>query len=84
VLGGFSVDAFGLGDSILDRHKDLFNTVPDVFAADTGFHPGGKDRAALEARVETLAIPRRTRDFCDKVLAHWQRFRAGIEGTISA
>ena len=73
-----------LPDSILDRHKDRFETVPDVLAADTGFHPGEEDRPALEARIETLAIPRRTRDFSDKVLAHWQRFRAGIEGTISA
>ena len=31
----------------------------------------------------TLAIPRRMQDFVDKVLAHWQAFRAGIEGTIS-
>ena len=33
--------------------------------------------------MDTLAIPRRMQDFMDKVLAHWQAFRAGIEGTIS-
>jgi hypothetical protein len=33
--------------------------------------------------MDTLAIPKRMRDFVDKVLSHWQAFRAGIEGTIS-
>ena len=33
--------------------------------------------------MDTLAIPRRMRDFADEVLSHWQAFRAGIEGTIS-
>jgi hypothetical protein len=30
-----------------------------------------------------LAIPQRMKDFVDKMLSHWQGFRAGIEGTIS-
>ena len=32
----------------------------------------------------TLAIPRRMSDLADALLARWQKFRAGIEGTISA
>ena len=52
-------------------------------AADKGFCPEQKKFAELAAQVETLAIPRRMQDFMDKVLAHWQAFRAGIEGTIS-
>jgi IS5 family transposase len=38
--------------------------------------------AELEKQVGTPAIPRRMRDFADKVLRTWQAFRAGIEGTI--
>jgi hypothetical protein len=37
----------------------------------------------LAEQVGTLAIPRRTQDFADKMLQYWQAFRAGIEGTIS-
>jgi len=37
----------------------------------------------LAEQIDTLAIPRRMQDFVDKVLTHWQAFRAGIEGTIS-
>jgi len=35
----------------------------------------------VEALVETLAVRRRMTGFADKVPAHWQRFRAGIEVT---
>ena len=45
--------------------------------------PKAQKRAALEKKVETLAIPRRVRDWVDVISACWQRFRAGIEGTIS-
>lgn len=41
------------------------------------------ERATLEERVETLAVPRRMRDLADAVMSTWQSFRAGIEGTIS-
>jgi hypothetical protein len=54
-----------------------------VLAADKGFCPDAEKYAELAERVGTLAIPRRMRDFADKVLAMWQAFRAGIEGTIS-
>jgi hypothetical protein len=37
----------------------------------------------LEERVNTLAIPKRMRDFADAAMSYWQAFRAGIEGTIS-
>jgi hypothetical protein len=48
-----------------------------------GFCPAAEKLAELEGLVGTLAIPRRLRDFVDRVLAKWQAFRAGIEGTIS-
>jgi IS5 family transposase len=69
--------------TILDRHQDLFGVPPDVLAGDKGFCPDGETVKQLETRVETLAIPRRMRDFADAAMTAWQSFRAGIEGTIS-
>jgi IS5 family transposase len=72
-----------LTESVIDRHEKLFGKRPEVLAADKGFCPAEAKFKELADRVDTLAIPRRMRDFVDKVLAHWQAFRAGIEGTIS-
>lgn len=72
-----------LTESVIERHKKLFGKRPEVLAADKGFCPEAAKWKALAEQVETLAIPKRMRDFVDKVLAHWQAFRAGIEGTIS-
>ena len=68
---------------VIQRHEKLFGQRPEVLAADKGFCPDAEAYAALEQQVGTLAIPRRIRDFADKVLRTWQAFRAGIEGTIS-
>jgi hypothetical protein len=72
-----------LTESVIDRHEKLFGERPEVVAADKGFCPADEKFQELAQRVDTLAIPRRMRDFVDKMLAHWQAFRAGIEGTIS-
>jgi transposase, IS5 family len=72
-----------LTEAVIDRHKKLFGTTPEVLAADKGFCPAEAKFAELAQKVDTLAIPRRMQDFVDKVLVHWQAFRAGIEGTIS-
>jgi len=72
-----------LTESVIERHQKLFGRRPEVLAADKGFCPAEAKFAELAEQVDTLAIPRRMRDFVDKVLAHWQAFRAGIEGTIS-
>jgi IS5 family transposase len=72
-----------LTESVIERHEKLFGTRPEVLAADKGFCPAEEKFKELAQQVETLAIPRRMQDFVDKVLAHWQAFRAGIEGTIS-
>jgi transposase, IS5 family len=72
-----------LTESVIERHEKLFGERPEVLAADKGFCPAEAKFLELAERVDTLAIPRRMRDFVDKVLAHWQAFRAGIEGTIS-
>ena len=72
-----------LTESVIERHEKLFGARPEVLAADKGFCPAAAKFAELADRIDTLAIPRRMRDFVDKVLAYWQAFRAGIEGTIS-
>ena len=72
-----------LTESVIDRHEKLFGQRPEVLAADKGFCPAEAKFAELAERVDTLAIPKRMRDFVNKMLAHWQAFRAGIEGTIS-
>ena len=72
-----------LTESVIDRHEKLFGARPEVLAADKGFCPAEAKFKELAEQVGTLAIPRRMQDFVDKVLRHWQAFRAGIEGTIS-
>ena len=72
-----------LTELVIKRHETLFGRRPEVLAADKGFCPAEAKFAELAEQVDTLAIPRRMQDFLDKVLAHWQAFRAGIEGTIS-
>jgi len=72
-----------LTEPVILRHEKLFGTRPEVVAADKGFCPEQTKFEKLAELVETLAIPRRMRDFVDKALATWQAFRAGIEGTIS-
>lgn len=72
-----------LPEPVLERHEKLFGEKPEVLAGDKGFCPDAAKYAELAEQVETLAIPRRMQDFADKVLAVWQMFRAGIEGTIS-
>jgi IS5 family transposase len=68
---------------VIERHEKLFGARPEVLAADKGFRPEQAKFEELSKQVQTLAIPRRMQDFVDKVLTHWQSFRAGIEGTIS-
>ena len=72
-----------LSEVCLDHHERLFGEAPEGMTADMGFNPNAEDREALEERVETLAIPRRLRDWNALIGSLWQRFRAGIEGTIS-
>lgn len=71
-----------LTEQVIERHEKLFGQRPEVLAADKGFCSDATNYAKLEQRVGVLAIPRRMRDFADKVLAMWQSFRAGIEGTV--
>ena len=68
---------------MIRRHEKLFGERPVVLAADKGFCPEKSKLQELAKLVKNLAIPRRMQDFMNKLLAHNQAFRAGIEGTIS-
>ena len=68
---------------VLDRHEERFGSRPESVAADKGFCPDAETYEELEEQVDYLGVPRRTRDFGDTLMAVWQQWRAGIEGTIS-
>jgi IS5 family transposase len=68
---------------VFDRHEEKYGRRPESIAADKGFCPDVDTYEELEEQVDYLGVPRRTRDFGDAMMAVWQRWRAGIEGTIS-
>jgi len=72
-----------LSATCVKNHERIFGEAPKVLAGDKGFNPNAPERAALEEKVETLAIPRRLSDWAEVIGAVWRRFRAGIEGSIS-
>lgn len=72
-----------LAAALVERHEELFGEPPAVLTGDTGFNPKAEERAKLEEKVETFAVPRKVSDWNGVIDELWQRFRAGIEGTIS-
>jgi transposase, IS5 family len=72
-----------LAAACVARHERLFGEAPEALVGDKGFNPKAPARAALEEKVKTLAIPRRLSDWAEVIGSVWQRFRAGIEGSIS-
>jgi IS5 family transposase len=68
---------------VLERHEERFGRLPESVAADKGFCPDEDTYEEMEELVDYLGVPRRTRDFGDSMMAVWQQWRAGIEGTIS-
>ena len=68
---------------VLDRHEEKYGRRPESVAADKGFCPDADTYEELQEQVDYLGMPRRTRDFGDAMMAVWQQWRAGIEGTIS-
>lgn len=75
---------------ILDTHKGQFSKAPVWFAGDRRFFSAENERIALEAGVKKMSVCKpgyRTKERIDLEKKGWfkrlQRFRAGIEGTIS-
>lgn len=74
----------------IERHKKLFGAAPTELAADRGYWPGSETLALLEDAVELVSVGKNghpsRRDQqreADPLFRHAQRFRAGVEGTIS-
>lgn len=77
-------------DTVLAAHKGLFGKPPKVFTADKGFYESMKKIAELEKEIETVSICKKgRRNQVEEEREHTeafqaaQRFRAGVEGTIS-
>ena len=72
---------------VVDRHEDQFGRKPVGIAMDKGCYPGKEKVEELkedwEDDVECIGIPSRSNDFADEEMGRYQRFRAGIEGSIS-
>jgi IS5 family transposase len=68
---------------VIERHEERYGSRPESVAADKGFCPDEETYEDLEEELDYLGVPRRTRDFGDTLMGIWQRWRAGIEGTIS-
>ena len=77
-------------DRLFDYYTKLFGEPPKVIAGDKGFYGSMSKIAELEQQVDLVAIPKqggRTDEEIarehDTLFRIAQRFRAGIEGTIS-
>ena len=75
----------------LDNHRNMFGSAPETYATDRGFHNSSNEKVCRDAGVTSPSIPQRggqktpERAATEKTPAfkQAQRFRAGIEGTIS-
>ena len=74
----------------VERHKQLLGQYPDQLTADKGYYESMKQITGLSKIIEVVAIskkgkrtPEETERETDPAFRHAQRFRAGVEGTIS-
>jgi len=81
---------YELLEPTLQRHKELFGQYPQELSADKGYYENMERIDRLSQIVEVVAIGkkgRRTQEQIDRetdpAFRHAQRFRAGVEGTIS-
>lgn len=79
-----------LVDSALESHRKIFGENPEEFSADKGFYESMDKIEELEAEIEVVSIGKkgsRTEEETERESSEpfrvAQKFRAGIEGTIS-
>jgi len=79
-----------LVDDILASHQELFGKLPDTFAADKGFYESMEKIEELEEKIDTVSMCKKGRRNAEETerehsddFREGQRFRAGVEGTIS-
>lgn len=75
---------------LLENHKRKFGAYPEFFTGDKGFHESPEKTLELEKDIEMVCIPKkgnRTIEQLEKehseTFQEMQRFRAGVEGSIS-
>ena len=66
-----------LGAVSVEEHERLFGAPPEALTGDQGFNPRARERAALEQRVQTVAIPRKLSDWGEVIGSAWQRSPPG-------
>lgn len=76
--------------SVLKRHHSLFGAYPEQLAADKGYYHSTDILARLRQKISVVSIAKKGGRTAEEIEAehdplfrHAQRFRAGIEGTIS-
>ena len=81
---------YELLEPAIESHKRLFGDYPDKLAADKGYYESMEQIDRLSKIVEVVAIGKKgrrtevqTERETDPAFRHAQRFRAGVEGTIS-
>jgi IS5 family transposase len=81
---------YKLIEPAIEKHKILFGHYPDQMAADKGYYQDMEHIEQLEQQIPVVSIAKKgkrtaeqTRRETDPLFRHAQRFRAGVEGTIS-
>lgn len=81
---------YELLEPTLQRHKELFGRYPDELSADKGYYESMEQIDRLGEIIDVVGIGKkgnRTQEQIDRerdpAFRHAQRFRAGVEGTIS-
>ena len=77
-------------DAALESHKELFGAYPATLATDKGYYESMDAIDHLQKKVAVVSIAKKgsrtvaeTEREHDPIFRHGQRFRAGVEGTIS-
>ena len=81
---------YELLEPAIENHKSLFGEYPDTLAADKGYWENQTVTKKLSKKVEMVSIAKQGRRTdaqtareTDPAFRHAQRFRAGVEGSIS-
>ena len=79
-----------LVEPAIERHRELFGDYPKEVTADKGYYGSREQLAALREKIDLVAINKKGKRSkeeqhreSDPFFRHAQRFRAGVEGTIS-
>ena len=79
-----------LVEPAIERHRELFGAYPKEVTADKGYYGSREQLAALREKIDLVAINKKGKRSqeekqreSDPFFRHAQRFRAGVEGTIS-